>query len=219
MRRFYHSSIPLGCFLLACVLHAGAAAADTVTLYNTFGPGDGFETGVSNSFADIQEIGYLIVPSVTGRLDSLTVAIAHDPALPAAHATFSVRESIGGVPGNVLDSFAFHADGIFGSSYSPSTAFSTMHPTLLARSSYWITATTTGEQGLWNQSNQGVQAPFAIRSPGADWTVYPLRDAPAFRLTAQAPVPEPSTILLCGAGLTAVMIRSRRRSKACRQRF
>jgi hypothetical protein len=80
---------------------------------------------------------------------------------------------------------------------------------LSGSTSYWISiynnSTTTGNRWVWASTSFNDGSVFAL-SPG-DWNTLNVEFA--FQLTDGAQVPEPSTMILCGAGLLGLLARRR----------
>lgn len=81
---------------------------------------------------------------------------------------------------------------------------------LTGSTAYWIsifnTGTTTGNRWVWASTALNDGGQFALTL--GDWN--PINTEFAFQLDDASTVPEPGTMLLCGAGLAAVLIRRRK---------
>src|SRR3989338_987302 len=121
----------------------------------------------------------------------------------------------GGQPGSLLESFHF-SNPPEGTYYTWLTANSASNPVLNDGNLYWVVGSATGPDAVigWNVSRTNGYAAHTAEDGngghvGSDW------NRGAFRVTGsepgQAPVPEPDTLSLFGAGLAGFLLRRRKK--------
>jgi PEP-CTERM motif-containing protein len=204
----------LTCGLL--LVAVSGANADTITLADTFAADDLYSVFGAHALTETQEIAYPFVPPRTVTLKSIAAALSHHPDLPVPTVIMSVRASAGGLPGAMLEQFVFHPVTLDSQLAPVEVALSTMHPRLLSGHEYWLSGRTTGDQGLWNHTVLDRVDAQALLLPTGEWILQQDRPS-AFRVTgefADAPVPEPGTFVLIGAGAILFATFGRRRRAA-----
>jgi hypothetical protein len=197
------------------------SAADAITIYSTFGEGDTFGGGVSES-ADTYDFGYIFgssgaayfTPGQEYTLDSVTLALG----LPwgATNVTISITTDNAGTPstGDPLEVLATNPGNITNTP-AALTYTSTTNPTLSAGTKYWVVIDMIpgGPEGqvAWYANDQGVQGDNLVRyynSNEGGWQPWQLSytgDVAAFRVEGTAAVPEPSTVAFFGMGLIGLI--------------
>jgi hypothetical protein len=190
-----------------------AFAQDPVYIYNSFGPGDTYDSGGGWVVAGTDGIpggtGYLgtaeyFVPNISGCLDEIRLATFFMSG--SAVSDFYIAQDNGsGIPGTILESFTdvLTPNGVL-------TINSVTRPLLQAGQEYWLcdepAYPNTGT--LWCLNSQGVANNFALES--TEWSWYPASPDGAtdavFSISV-VPVPESSTtiMVLLGAGLLVVL--------------
>jgi hypothetical protein len=204
--------------LLATAAATASLALGSVVVFNDFGTGDSFMPGpgimVGCGAQCWSNEGYShawsFVSPVTGNLSAVEWVAFLGPA-PAGILTVGINSDAGGVPGPYLESF--------GAPVPPSpghfTFSSGLKPQLVAGQTYWFTAMT---MDLVDQAAQlginsvGVTGPEALRLDAGPWMPTTSTAYPVFRITADVPVPEPSTAAFILTGCAVVIwTRARRR--------
>jgi hypothetical protein len=192
--------------LITCLGTATGVRADV--LFNNFGPGDTYNTGVgwtvSGSSPQIAS-AMAFTPSETATLDSITLAVSLFTG--TNEVLVKLETDAAGQPGTVLESFDFvNQMGPFGSANPPLTASSLTHPLLATGTQYWLAAfpgaSDTG--AAWNFNSIGQTGPLDQSADGgASWPTRVTSTEGAFRVEGHAgpnPVPEPATLTLLGIG-------------------
>lgn len=202
---------------MACI---GPARADTV--YSNIDPGDSFGPGVGIGLVPFNGVfnyaGVGFTPGQNYDLDSLELAVS----LSSGPNVLDVylMSSLGGLPDQVLESFALanqltadHATGLI-------TIDSIVHPELEAGQQYWVVAAggpTTFAS--WQQNVHGIEGPNVS---GTSLTTL-VRDADSNVIEALdvngTTVPEPgNAMLVAGALLVGLAYRNRKGGGRCRAR-
>ncbi len=203
-------------FLLLALLSTGVAQAD---IFSNFGPGDTFVTGVGVpvgvfGMTNLNEPAMGFTPSATAQLGSI------DFVTSLISGTNEVRLSLvnddQGVPlGSTLESWTFTNEmGAFGAATIPIlTADSIFHPTLTAGTPYWLVASApvSDTSAIWNFNSISESGPRSFSTDGGStWSASADNIQTVFRVNS---IPEPSTLLLLGAGLAGVGLMRRRFKK------
>jgi hypothetical protein len=199
---------------IGAVICAGAAGA--TTLYTDFGPGQTYNTSsgwfIGGSGAVTQaSIAAPFTPSVTATLDSLDLAV--DVFAGTTSFTVEITADSSGAPGAVLESFSL--TGITGTPTVRSLT-SILHPSLSSLSTYWVAVfaggTTTAGGWFWN--SVGTTGFDFSSNGGSTWSVDSATTdpRPAFDVIGTPTVPEPTTWVLLGAPLAAMLWFRRRRA-------
>jgi hypothetical protein len=216
-------------FVVLCS-SAGRANADPVVVFDNFGPRDSFDIGGPNDpfvpvFSEHRDtgapffVGFAFTPAHDGVLKSVSVAISSRELFgfgPATAVTLAIRNrGVDGTPQTVLGTLRVNGLSPYGTPYNPLTAVSENDVMLFAGVPYWLTATTVSGAAVWNFNSVGHTGEISVTEPDG-CCVLEFGTTGAFRVTAtpaEAPVPEPSTILLLSAAGTIELFRRRSRAR------
>lgn len=207
----------IGIAILVGTLGVAPASADAI-FFNNLGPGDsydttsatffGFDTGEEGDpdFRFARAMGF--VASETGTVRTIEMPILFPFSFTNGNLVVNLFAESDGLPGELLETFTRTE------SYEdrrPLAFRSVIGPRLQVGSTYFLEATTSGEaDGLWFLSSldePGIERDVR-RFNNGPWQVGTRDFAAAFRVTGDAaPVPEPTSMLLLGAGLAAASVR------------
>ncbi|PYX08220.1 MAG: hypothetical protein DMG88_11615 [Acidobacteria bacterium] len=194
--------------------------ADSVILFNTFGPGhtydccQDFSESGSNVGPYISAMAF--TPNTTSPLFAIDLAIGSGQVNDQF--TLALMSTNGGLPGSILESWSltttFH---LALCNHCFETALSTLHPVLQGGTQYWLVVFPSSDMdGGWFASNdaQGTSAFSSDR--GKTWTPHANSQMGAFdvRGISNTAVPEPSTIILLGSGLLGITAARRKTRRA-----
>lgn len=227
MQTSYKAGLAVAAFLFA----APIAHAQT-TVFNTFGPGIGFDP---NSYYDdlgpvqqpnqtdytYQSLGFTFVPSASGALSSVMIALSTLSNVRSLGRTTDAHiflsEDNGGVPGSLLESYTLANLPDTGTNYTPEVLTSALHPVLTAGTTYDLYVAEPGDEvDVWNLSSKQVfDRAFDSHSPNQPYSSLALPiEAGAFSIQVAA-VPEASTTasfgLLLVLGMGGRFIASRKK--------
>ena len=196
---------------------ASEARADTV-VFSNFGPGmtfsqnQGFNVSGSNLFGGVIP-AHAFTPSETFSFTraQLAMTLIDGPN----HFQVLLMTSSGGLPGIIIETITLtDAVPIFPSGIV--VANSALHPVLTSGTQYWLVAFAPDPNtfGIWNLSLNDFSTPQArgFTSPTGPWVVANNVPRSAFQINGE-PVPEPSTMLLLGAGLAMLGTAVRKRGQ------
>jgi hypothetical protein len=208
----------LTAFLVVGLLSVAPAAADVI-FFNSFGPGDSFDSSRGTFFGFMEgEEGapsstfsraMPFVAAATGTLKDVELPLEFPFSFDGPGSlVVNLFAADSGLPGALLESFT---DSTPATGHAIFTFPSSAHPTLTGGSLYFVEATATNQaDGVWNLTNE---PPHTVtdfyRFNGGQWQTGTRDFSAAFRVSGTADVvPEPACLLLVGTGLGLLARRS-----------
>jgi hypothetical protein len=208
------------------------AAADPVILYSNFGPGGTYDSSSGYALEDdvTKEYAMAFQPAMDGSLVQvrLPLLLKADPAFEShaggAELSFTLSQASlaeGGPAGDVIERWVLGQSEVtaqIGQTFL--ILQSQTNAALTADATYYLSGRFLSSGfALWFRSPDAtgfvferIDGGFHQESEGG-WNPIGSERLAAFEITgADAPVPEPSTLLLVGGALTAAAIRRRRRA-------
>lgn len=184
------------------------------TIYSNFGPGQTYNTGVSELVGTIT--GLASQESEAGSFTPATTSILTAIDFAAVYSSgpnqLNVYLTSGALPGAPIESFTF--SNIPGGP-TVLTATSVTQPVLSAGTTYWVVLVANdpvNSEFGWSFSITGAKG-GATRLGAGSWVINNIQNQPAFDVQGNA-IPEPATPFLVGASLLFFGMRygARRRS-------
>lgn len=193
----------------------GIGTADTIVVYDTFGPGFTYNINAAWSICagntshyhqDIDQ-GDAFTPSQSGFVTDVWAALT----FLEIDNTMELRlmDDAGGLPGNVLETWTFtNAMGGFGSYHVPLHAVGAGTTYVDSTRQYWLVASSPGPNtwASWNLNSVGISGPHAARFDMSSWSVDDNATTAAFAIA----IPEPATVSLLVLGGLALRAGRRR---------
>lgn len=188
-------------------------ALGSIFVYNSFGPGNTYDSGVDWDVGGASAPGgyrgqaEFFVPSLSGQLSSIQLATIRLSG-SALSDFFIALDNGSGIPGTILESYpgVLNANGLL-------TINSISHPLLQAGQKYWICdePAAANSQNGWYENNQNIANGFAFERSEWSWSAVTSHAPPSGVFSVSViPVPEPSNVGLALVGF-AFLVHWRRR--------
>jgi len=198
------------------LFHASAASVYPTVAFTTLDAGGGYSgtggTSITGSANGYQGFGNLFVPTVSGTLDSIGIALTSTGAPELVDVELRLDSGNGFPTGATLASGSVMTVGYLGTTSTALSMFTPSVPVNLSvGTSYWLLVTPHSSTSfdVWNDETSGVIGELAGTRDGVNWGIGPNQPLNAFQVTVL--VPEPSCLALGLGGL--VLFPALRRSR------
>jgi hypothetical protein len=210
--------------LLVAIGAPNASANTADIIFNTFGPGNSYDTTTGQQFYQLSLDGILdhyiavsFVPTTTESLGQILVAVnvpTGESAIVRVTENFD-WSLLGGTdgPGVALESFTLTGNSTPGIV----DLTSGLNPVLTAGQTYWVQVDSGAQYtvpGTWYNNNQGITGEVATNIDFCKILCAPLttnRTAPAVEVLSITPTPEPATLGMFAAGAALMGLLKRKR--------
>jgi hypothetical protein len=194
-----------------------SASSQAQNAFNTFGPGQSYNTGTGWTISGSSFTFGNFAPAMgftsaaTGNLDNVALALG---GIAGTGVVVSLFTDNAGMVGTVLESWTVTSMPSFGSGGAPVVLANAVSGlSLTAGTSYWLGAAPidAGSLAAWNWNNQGITGPFSDSADGGMTYPTPRKDTlSAFSVTV---TPEPSSIAVMGLGLLPLLTLRRKSAR------
>jgi len=168
-------------------------------IYDTFGPGDTFDTNDFVSFTQgggLDEYADRFTSPATENVSLVQIAL--EGVTADASITLSIHSNSGNEPAGPTGIIGTFAPVTLPSDPAVVTFEATTDFELEANTEYWLTASASNGQIEWFYNDQGIQN-FTSAHIGGSWNT---EDVPGMALAFEInQVPEPESLPLCATGL------------------
>jgi hypothetical protein len=186
-------------------------SANAQTVFDSFGPGDTFDTSIAYLIDPIGSLGFMFTPSFSGPLSSISIALSDNSSVVNSVDVFLTDSSAPGTLPNTLESWSLAGLPNYSVAYTPSLLASVAHPILTAGTTYTLYAKSTGDM-TWNRNTLGMTGNYVFSSNGTNFGAGSGLAQGAFRVNlASSSAPEPGTLALLAIGGTIGVLRRRRK--------
>ncbi len=203
--------------LLGIALSSAPVTADV--LYNTFGPGDSFDSGtvmiIGGPYPFNQVVAASFLTSVTANVTDAVLALQHQNGANFPVDLYILSDASGS-PGSTV--MSLHQLGVI-DDIPGLVTFACYSDCQLTAGTYWLVGRDISDntQQAWSHVPEGGPATIIaynqVGSLTGPWVTAELPEL-AFRINGEPSVPEPASLLLLGPAVAGLLLMARRRRRA-----